>query len=226
MKILHITILALLLGTGGTITANTLSAQQAYAADDHGHEEHGDDQNDKDAHEEEAHGDAHEHEEKGDHKEDDEDGHEEKGEHGVEVDGHGHGDEEEGLTEIDDDAARTADIEVSKAGPIKIQDVLTLTGRIMFNRNTTAEVGARFPGIVKSVKVNWGDKVKKGQALASVEANESLKVYSITAPTNGVVLTRNTNVGNVAGEDAIFTIADLSEVWAELGMSLGSLKQW
>ena len=226
MKILHITILALLLGAGGTIVTK-MTVPQAHAADEHGHAEHGDDHDDKDAHEEDAHG--HDHEEKGDHGDDDGHGHKEEGEHGGEDDGHGHGDEhEEGRTEIDADAAKAAGIRISKAGPVKIQDVLTLTGRIMLNRNTTAEVRARFPGVVQSVKVNWGDDVKKGQVLASVEANESLRVYSITAPTDGVVLTRNTNVGNVAGEDAIFTIADLSEVWAEFHVfprDLGKVKE-
>lgn len=226
MKILHITILALLLGAGGTIVTK-MTVPQAHAADEHGHAEHGDDHDDKDAHEEDAHG--HDHEEKGDHEEDDGHGHKEEGGHDGEDDGHGHGDEhEEGRTEIDGDAAKAAGIKISKAGPVKIQDVLTLTGRIMLNRNTTAEVRARFPGVVQSVKVNWGDDVKKGQVLASVEANESLRVYSITAPTDGVVLTRNTNVGNVAGEDAIFTIADLSEVWAEFHVfprDLGKVKE-
>ena len=249
MKTLHIFIIAILFAGGGVAITQTGWISQAYAAegghehddhddhghdqekghdhdDSHGHDEHGDDHKDDDAHghEKESHDDH------GDeHDNDDGHGHKEEGGHGGEDDAHGHGDEhEEGRTEIDGDAAKAAGIKISKAGPIKIQDVLTLTGRIMLNRNTTAEVRARFPGVVQSVKVNWGDEVKKGQALASVEANESLRVYSITAPTDGVVLTRNTNVGNVAGEDAIFTIADLSEVWAEFHVfprDLGKVKE-
>lgn len=251
MKILHTITLAILLGAGSVAIAPGKWIPQAYAAEDghghddhddhghdqekghdhddgdehddsHGHDEHGDDHKDDDAH-------GHEKESHDEHGDDDGHGHKEEGGHDGEDDGHGHGDEhEEGRTEIDGDAAKAAGIKISKAGPVKIQDVLTLTGRIMLNRNTTAEVRARFPGVVQSVKVNWGDEVKKGQALASVEANESLRVYSITAPTDGVVLTRNTNVGNVAGEDAIFTIADLSEVWAEFHVfprDLGKVKE-
>jgi cobalt-zinc-cadmium efflux system membrane fusion protein len=37
----------------------------------------------------------------------------------------------------------------------------------------------------------------------------------VTSPVDGVVLARNTNVGDVAGGDPLFTVADLSEVWAE-----------
>ena len=209
MKILYTLLFTILVAAGGYAITTGGSTPPAYAADGHGHDDHGEKHDEKDAHEEEAHGDehGHGHDEKEEHEED---GHE------GEEDGHGHGDEhEEGRTEIDADAAKAAGIRISTAEPKKIQDVLTLTGRIMLNRNTTADVRARFPGIVRSVKVNLGENVTKGQALATVESNESLSVYTITAPTDGVVLTRNTNIGNVAGDDALFTIADLSNVWAE-----------
>lgn len=209
MKILYTLLFAILVAAGGYAITTGGATPPAYATDGHGHDDHGEKHDEKDAHEEEAHGDehGHGHDEK---KEHEEDGHE------GEEDGHGHGDEhEEGRTEIDADAAKAAGIRISTAEPKKIQDVLTLTGRIMLNRNTTADVRARFPGIVRSVKVNLGENVTKGQALATVESNESLSVYTITAPTDGVVLTRNTNIGNVAGDDALFTIADLSNVWAE-----------
>lgn len=122
----------------------------------------------------------------------------------------------EGSTKIEAQAAKAAGIVTSKAGSATINNVLTLTGRIVLNRNTTANVKARFPGIVRSVKVNLGQEVSKGQALASVESNESLSVYTISSPTDGVVLTRNTNIGDVAGDASLFTIANLSNVWAEL----------
>ena len=61
-----------------------------------------------------------------------------------------------------------------------------------------------------------------------IESNESLKIYPVTAPTDGVILARNTNVGDVAGDDVLFTIADLSEVWAEFHVfprDLATVKQ-
>jgi len=217
MKRLHILIIAMMFGVGGIAAAQMEWVTPADAADGHDHEEHGEKHDENNAHEEESHGEehGHGHDEKEAHKEEGED------------DGHGHGDEheEEGRTEIDADAAKAAGIRISKVEPKNIQEVLTLTGRIMLNRNTTADVRARFSGIVRSVKVNLGQKVTKGQALATVESNESLSVYTITAPTDGVVLTRNTNIGNVAGDDALFTIADLSEVWAEFHVFPRDLSQ-
>lgn len=148
------------------------------------------------------------------------------GEHGH--DKHGHGEHEEDRTEIRPDAAEEAGIQTAKAGPETIQDILPLTGRIMLNRNTTAEVRARFRGVVQNVSVNWGETVKKGRPLATIEANESLRIYTVNAPIDGVVLTRNTNTGNVAGDEPLFMIADLSEVWAEFHVfprDLGKVKE-
>ena len=90
-----------------------------------------------------------------------------------------------------------------------------LNGRITLNENTTANVRARFPGFVKAVHVNLGETVKKGQKLASVESNESLKVYSVNAPMDGIVLRRETNIGDVTDGKELFVIADLSTVWAK-----------
>ncbi len=206
MKRLYILTIVIMLVAGGVAATQIEWIPQAFAADGHDHESHGNEHDEKNTHEEELHD--------GDHSQKEKEKHGEEGGH--EEDEHGHGAEhEEGRTEIDADAAKTAGIKIRTAGAKKIQDMLTLTGRIMLNRNSTADVRARFPGIVRSVKVNLGQKVQKGQALATVESNESLSVYTITAPTDGVVLTRNTNIGNVAGDEALFTIADLSEVWAE-----------
>lgn len=121
----------------------------------------------------------------------------------------------EGRTRISDTAATEAGVETEAAGEAVIRDTIRLTGRITLNRDTTAQVRARFPGIVRKVHVTLGEKVKKGQLLATVESNDSLRDYSVVSPTDGTVLTRNTNTGDVAGDAPLFTIADLSQVWAE-----------
>lgn len=121
----------------------------------------------------------------------------------------------EGRTEISEKAAQEGGIKTEIAGPSTIREYISLTGRITLNRNTTAEVHARFPGIVKSVSARWGEIVKKGDILARVESNQSLKTFNVVSPINGIVMARNTNVGDVVGDESLFTIADLSEVWAE-----------
>lgn len=157
--------------------------------------------------------DAHSHEEPARHSDHDEE-HEEhdnhhdlKGEHGD--------DHEEGKTEIAPHSAQTAGIKIEKSAPAKIANTIPLTGRIILNENTKANVRARFAGIVRDVHINLGEKVEKGQLLATVESNESLQNYNVTAPISGIILERKTNIGDVAGDEPLFMIADLSEVWAK-----------
>lgn len=209
--------------------------EDRHSEGDPSHDEHGHDNHEKEeSHDDHGHDDEHKHDDDhdktdGDNHSDDHsdegdahddhghDSHEEKDAH--DDHGHGadaHGDEhEEGKTEITPDAAKKAGVSVEKTAPAMIGKLIALTGRITINQNAKAEVRARFPGIVRGVKANLGDKVIKGQILAVVESNESLKNYNITAPINGTILARNTNLGDVANGEPLFTIADLSTVWAK-----------
>ena len=132
-------------------------------------------------------------------------------------DEHDEHDDHEGENEatIKPDAAKRAGIATDQVSSETLHKEIVLTGRVMLNRDKTYAVRARFPGIVKTVKVRWGQQVEKGQVLATVESNDSLLTYSIYAPRDGVVLERNTNVGDVANDEALFTIADLKTMWAE-----------
>ena len=118
-------------------------------------------------------------------------------------------------TEISKEAAEAAGIKTDSAGTASVHETITLTGRITLNQNTTAQVKARFPGIVREVKKGLGEAVKNGDILAMVESNDSLQTYPVKAPISGVILARNTNVGDVAGEQPLFTVANVSDVWAE-----------
>ena len=122
----------------------------------------------------------------------------------------------EGRVTIPTATAAAAGVITAIAGPATIRDVLPLMGRVAIDRSRQAMVRARFPGIVRSVPVNLGDRVRRGQTLATVEGNDSMRRYAVTAPLDGVVLARNTNVGDVAGDAPLFEIADLSSVWIEL----------
>lgn len=122
----------------------------------------------------------------------------------------------EGRVTIPAPTAAASGVKTSTAGPAKIRDALSLMGRVAIDRSRQAQVRARFPGIVRAVPVNLGDHVRRGQTLATVEGNDSMRRYAVTAPLDGVVLARNTNVGDVAGEAPLFEIADLSSVWIEL----------
>lgn len=118
-------------------------------------------------------------------------------------------------TEISSQAAAEAGIVVENTGPATVYETVSLTGRITLNQNATGQVKARFPGIVRSVNKGQGEAVKIGDIMAKVESNDSLQVYPVKSPINGIVLARNTNVGDVAGDTPLFTVADVSNIWAE-----------
>ena len=126
-----------------------------------------------------------------------------------------HDEHEEGKTEIEPDRLKQSGIIIGTAKTVTINNIVPLTGRITINQNSKAEIRARFPGIVRNVKVSLSDKVKKGQVLAIVESNESLRDYNLVSPIDGIILNRNTNIGDVVTEDSLFTIVDLSNVWAK-----------
>lgn len=122
----------------------------------------------------------------------------------------------EGRTEIPAALAEEAGIKTEQAGPAVITERLSLTGRVHADPARVVEVRARFPGLVKDVRAEIGDRVKAGQVLARIQSNESLQTYSVEAPIGGVVLQRNLNVGATTVDTALFTIADSSQVWVEL----------
>lgn len=118
-------------------------------------------------------------------------------------------------TMIEPSFARDMKIKVEAAGPGIVHQTINLAGKITLNKNRVAQVRARFPGIVREVKSSIGDKVQKGQTLAVVESNDSLQTYPVKSPLDGIILGRNTNVGDTAGNDPIFVVADLTQLWAE-----------
>ncbi|MFZ5662212.1 MAG: efflux RND transporter periplasmic adaptor subunit [Pseudomonadota bacterium] len=123
----------------------------------------------------------------------------------------------EGRTEIARPIATESGIRVepAKAGVIadehEVQGLLTpVEGRI-------AKVMARFPGPIRSLTANVGDRVARGRVLATIESNMSLSTYTVNAPIAGVVIARDAAVGALAGgERPLYEIADLSELWVDL----------
>ncbi|MGH8061472.1 MAG: efflux RND transporter periplasmic adaptor subunit [Pseudoxanthomonas sp.] len=123
----------------------------------------------------------------------------------------------EGRTEIAGKIAIDSGIRVAPAGPGVIADEHEVQGLLTPMEGRVANVMARFPGPIRSLRANVGDQVRAGQALASVESNLSLTNYTVSAPISGVVLARNASVGSVASEgSALFEIADLSSLWVDL----------
>jgi cobalt-zinc-cadmium efflux system membrane fusion protein len=111
-----------------------------------------------------------------------------------------------------------AGIETSVVAPARIRETLPLYGAITPNADGVRQVSARYAGTVRSVAKGFGDSVRQGDKLATVESNESLQTYDVVAPLAGVVTERQANPGEQTGDRVLFTIADLSTVWVELSV--------
>lgn len=122
------------------------------------------------------------------------------------------------LARITPEAAATVGIELAEAGPANIAEALQLYGVIKPDAERTREVMARFPGTVKSVHKAIGDAVRAGETLATIESNESLQTYALSAPIAGIVTAREADPGEQAGSEVLFTISDASSVWVELSL--------
>ncbi|HRF84253.1 MAG: efflux RND transporter periplasmic adaptor subunit [Xanthomonadaceae bacterium] len=134
--------------------------------------------------------------------------------------GHAHGEAEEGDadgTVIAADIAEASGIRVAPAAAGTIADEHEVQGLLTPVDGRVAQVAARYPGPIRSLAVNVGDRVRAGQTLATVESNLSLSSYSVNAPIPGVVLARNASIGGIAAEGTpLFEIADLSSLWVDL----------
>jgi membrane fusion protein, heavy metal efflux system len=124
----------------------------------------------------------------------------------------------EGRTTIAADVAQSAGIETAVAGPGTILDEASLYGALVPDATRVREVRARYPGVIRAAHVRIGETVRAGDVLASVESNESLQTYSVTAPIAGVITQRHAEPGEQTSEASLFEIADFSRVWAELSI--------
>lgn len=104
----------------------------------------------------------------------------------------------------------------SVVGSQELHQTITVFGSIVSAPEQLSHVRARFEGLVKSVEVTLGDRVKTGDVLAKIESNESLKTYTIRSPITGRVIQRHANTGEVTQDQVLFSIANFETVWAEL----------
>lgn len=132
-------------------------------------------------------------------------------------DGHGDDAHADDATTIATDIADDVGIRVAPAAAGTIADQHEVQGLLTTLESGNARVTARFPGPIRRLHAEVGDRVRAGQALATIESNLSLSTYTVAAPITGTVLARNASVGQSAGEGAVlYEIADLSTLWVDL----------
>lgn len=122
----------------------------------------------------------------------------------------------EGRTEIAPEAAAGSGIGIETAGPATVRSRLRLNGRIVPNQDRLAHVAPRYAGVVLEARKRLGERVAKGDVLAVIESNESLRPYDVRSPIAGTVIQKDVTPGEFAdGEDVLYAVADLGSVWVD-----------
>ncbi|WP_392536692.1 efflux RND transporter periplasmic adaptor subunit [Legionella sp. 227] len=122
----------------------------------------------------------------------------------------------EGRVKIVPAILKAADIQTATAQSQTIKTQLKVVGKIAPNRDTLAPIYARYSGIIKSMNKNLGDEVTQGETLVTIESNESLQNYMITAPITGTIVQKYATNGELAqNTKPIYEVANLATVWAD-----------
>lgn len=175
-----------------TAFALTVWAQHDHEGHDHPVAEHGhEDHGDPDGHEEHGSADAH--------------------------DEHGHG-EAEGLN-VSAEMVAQMGFEIKTARGGVVSRMAVFPAEILLNRDRSSAVPARYPSVIRQVFAEVGDSVRQGDVLASLENRETLTVYTVSAPLDGVIISKNASVGESADAGGeLYRVADLSSVWADISI--------
>jgi cobalt-zinc-cadmium efflux system membrane fusion protein len=133
--------------------------------------------------------------------------HDEHGDHGVE------------RIKLSAEQLANAALKIEEAAPATIRTMVAVYGKVAANEEALAHVVPRFPGVVKSVRKRLGDSVERGEVLAQIEGNESLKTYDVTSEIAGTVIQKDITLGELVKDDkTVFTVADLGTVWIDLSI--------
>jgi cobalt-zinc-cadmium efflux system membrane fusion protein len=147
-------------------------------------------------------------------------------EHDRNADASGHSEGHHDQVHLSATQLQAANLKIERAGTARITTHLSLYGKIAINEETMMHAQPRFPGLVKEVRKQLGEAVGKGDVLAVIESNESLRTYDLVSEVNGTVISKDATLGEFVKDDStLFTIADLSTVWVDLTVFRGDFSK-
>lgn len=76
----------------------------------------------------------------------------------------------EGRVRISDEQLKRNGVEIAVVGPARIRSSLQLLGEVKLNQDAAVFITPRLAGLVEAVRVNAGDRVRRGQVLAVVSS--------------------------------------------------------
>lgn len=144
--------------------------------------------------------------------------HKDRGGHGQNEEHSDH--ENKGKIIISESVLKISKISLSKVNSRRIKSIRKFNGRVSPNMDKVSIIVPRYPGVVKKVYKNLGDKIKKGDILVQIEANSGLSKYLVKSKINGMLVEKNVTSGEYVGAEAkMFKIADLKTVWVDINLT-------
>ncbi len=122
----------------------------------------------------------------------------------------------EGRVQMSAALAKSAGINTAIAGGERLEQTLKVYGQALADPVRLSHIQARYPGVIRSVKATIGSQVRAGDVLATVESNESLRQYNITAPISGTIIERHANPDEFTGDKTLFILVDYSQLEVDL----------
>ena len=141
--------------------------------------------------------------------------------------GHGHNDHDHAGHEhhghaahgIEEARSDASGIVLATASGGEVRRTSVFPAEIKLNRDQTAVVSPRYASVVRQVFAEIGDEVGKGDVLASLENRETLAVYTVVAPLDGIIISKDLAAGEtVDAGKMLYEVADLSTVWADISI--------
>jgi len=109
------------------------------------------------------------------------------------------------------------DIEVEIVTRGSVTQSRRIYGEISLNEEQVVHQYPKYPGIVRDVRVNIGDRVSVGDTLVLVYNTETLSLYPVISTLRGEVLEKHAVLGEFFdGSEPLLIVGDLSSVWVNL----------
>lgn len=124
----------------------------------------------------------------------------------------------EGRTMIEPTVAEAMEIRTDIAGEAMLVETIEAFGKLVPHADALRQISARFDGQIKTVHVRLGQRVKAGDALITIESNESLKSYIIKSPIDGVVASKVANAGEQSNGRVLLSVLNPTKLTAELSV--------
>ncbi|MBC8377340.1 MAG: efflux RND transporter periplasmic adaptor subunit [FCB group bacterium] len=125
--------------------------------------------------------------------------------------------EDELIITLSGSEVEKAGIQLIEVGTGKIPGSRRLYGEIRLNEEQVVHKYPKYPGIVRDVRGNIGDRVFRGDTLALVFNTSTLSTYPVIAAQSGEILEKHAVAGEFTdGSEPLMVIGDLRTVWVDL----------